>query len=187
MSFCGRRTYQFFPVLSDILKRRIGWVRAVDGVDFEVKEGESSASSVRAAAASRPGETILGIYPPNAGRLFRGEADTAWTSTSCLGPEADPVRLPGCGRLHRSMVERGPVSRRAVERPRAAVALRDRRKDYEILKAVGWRSITRFGFPTSSAGSATADRARPHLDLESAASFLTSPLPVSTCRCRRRS
>jgi peptide/nickel transport system ATP-binding protein len=31
---------KFFPVRSEFLKRHIGWIRAVDGVDFEVKKGE---------------------------------------------------------------------------------------------------------------------------------------------------
>jgi peptide/nickel transport system ATP-binding protein len=43
-----------FPIRKGLLQRQTGAVRAVDGIDFEVRKGRRSASSVSRAAASPP-------------------------------------------------------------------------------------------------------------------------------------
>jgi len=59
---------KYFSVRSEVLKRHIGWIKAVDGVSFKVKKeeifgivGESGCGK------STLGKTILGIYRPNEG------------------------------------------------------------------------------------------------------------------------
>jgi ABC-type microcin C transport system duplicated ATPase subunit YejF len=42
-----------FPIKAGILRRRVGWVRAVDGVSLTVHEARPSASSASPAAARR--------------------------------------------------------------------------------------------------------------------------------------
>jgi len=75
---------KYFPVRSEVLKRHIGWVKALDGVSFKVKKreifgivGESGCGK------STLGKTILGIYRSNGGLIkFKG------VTISTLPPEA---------------------------------------------------------------------------------------------------
>lgn len=67
---------KYFPIRSKVLKRRIGWMRAVDGISFDIKKreifgivGESGCGK------STLGKSILGIYRPNEGSVvFSGKA-----------------------------------------------------------------------------------------------------------------
>jgi oligopeptide/dipeptide ABC transporter ATP-binding protein len=62
---------KFFPVKSEFLKRQIGWIKAVDGVDFEVKKGEIfGLVGESGCGKSTLGKTILGIYKPNDGTVY---------------------------------------------------------------------------------------------------------------------
>ena len=68
-----------FPIMQGVFRRQVGTVKAVDGLDFEIPEGETLASSARAAAAkSTTGRVILRLHPATAGRIeFGGEDITA--------------------------------------------------------------------------------------------------------------
>lgn len=65
---------KFFSIRSKILKRRIGWVRAVDGVSFAIQKGEIfGIVGESGCGKSTLGKSILGIYKPNEGSVvFRG-------------------------------------------------------------------------------------------------------------------
>ena len=69
---------KYFPVRSAMLKRRIGWIKAVDGVSFTVKKGEIfGIVGESGCGKSTLGKTILGIYRPNEGSVvFKGDAIT---------------------------------------------------------------------------------------------------------------
>lgn len=65
---------KYFPVKSNMLKRQIGWIRAVDGVSFDVFKGDiMGLVGESGCGKSTLGKTILGMYQPNEGEvLFKG-------------------------------------------------------------------------------------------------------------------
>lgn len=65
---------KYFPVRSKLLKRRIGWIKAVDRVSFKIKKGEIfGIVGESGCGKSTLGKTILGIYQPNEGVVvFKG-------------------------------------------------------------------------------------------------------------------
>lgn len=48
-----RGLVRHFPITKGLLKRQVGAVQAVDGIDFDVRPGRRSASSASPAAVSR--------------------------------------------------------------------------------------------------------------------------------------
>jgi oligopeptide/dipeptide ABC transporter ATP-binding protein len=78
----AREIQKYFPVRSAVLKRRIGWVRAVDGVSFKLRKGESfGIVGESGCGKSTLGKTLLGIYRPSAGSvLWKGEVISTLTA-----------------------------------------------------------------------------------------------------------
>lgn len=75
---------KYFPVRSQVFKQHIGWVKALDGVSFDVKKGEIfGIVGESGCGKSTLGKTILGIYRANGGMIkFKG------VTISTLSPEA---------------------------------------------------------------------------------------------------
>lgn len=65
---------KYFPIRSRFLKRKIGWLRAVDGVNLTIRKGEIfGIVGESGCGKSTLGKTILGIYQPTAGEVsFNG-------------------------------------------------------------------------------------------------------------------
>ncbi len=67
-----------FPI-RDGLNRTVGWLRALDGVSFEVREGETLGLVGESGCGKTTlGKTLIRIYEPSGGRVFfKGEEITA--------------------------------------------------------------------------------------------------------------
>jgi oligopeptide transport system ATP-binding protein len=70
-----RQLKKHFPVTRGFLKRVVGWLKAVDGVNFSVAPGEIfGLVGESGCGKSTLGKTILGLYRPTAGEVrFEGK------------------------------------------------------------------------------------------------------------------
>ena len=65
-----RQLKKYFPVTRGFLKRVVGWMKAVDGVNFSVAPGEIFGL----VGESGCGKSTLGLYRPTAGEVrFEGK------------------------------------------------------------------------------------------------------------------
>jgi oligopeptide/dipeptide ABC transporter ATP-binding protein len=66
----------YFPIHGGILRRRIGWVYAVDGVTLTVREGETlGLVGESGCGKTTVGRTIARLYKPTDGRVIFGDKD----------------------------------------------------------------------------------------------------------------
>lgn len=70
---------KYFPIRAGVFKRIVGWVKAVDGVSFEINEGET----VGLVGESGCGKTTIGmvllrLYEPTSGRIIIADEDTTY-------------------------------------------------------------------------------------------------------------
>ena len=77
----------YFPIRSAFLRRRIGTVRAVDGVDLEVARGETLALVGESGCGkTSTGKAILRLIDPTAGSIRFGGEEIATHGTAALAP-----------------------------------------------------------------------------------------------------
>ncbi|HRQ71964.1 MAG TPA: ABC transporter ATP-binding protein [Phycisphaerales bacterium] len=115
-----------FPVRSGILQRITGWVKAVDGVSFDLARGETlGLVGESGCGKTTVGRTILKLIPHTSGTVeFEGRNVFAAHG----GPEGPAARhadhLPGPGRLAQPTHARRRDRRRAARGPRAGQVTR---------------------------------------------------------------
>ncbi len=73
-----------FPIYRGVIRRQVGAVHAVDGISFEIKQGETlGLVGESGCGKSTTGRTILQLYKPTAGHVYYRDTDL-----TTLKPEA---------------------------------------------------------------------------------------------------
>ena len=82
-----------FPIYGGILRRRVGTVYAVDGVDFDVQKGEIfSLVGESGCGKTTLGRTVLQLLKPTGGRVVFGGEDITGRDATAMRPFRKRIR-----------------------------------------------------------------------------------------------
>jgi peptide/nickel transport system ATP-binding protein len=88
----GLRTW--FPIRKGLFQRTVGHVRAVDGVDLEIRRGETLALVGESGCGKTTvGRSLLRLVEPTAGRIWFDGGDLARLSRAALRPYRRAVQI----------------------------------------------------------------------------------------------
>ena len=171
--------------------RRIGSIKAVDGVSFDLMPGEVfGLVGESGCGKSTLGKAIMGIHQPTAGEIwFEGQRiDRLAPAARRAVRRSLQYAYQDPGRVARSALEDRPLPARAAGDPQP---ISTRRRATRAFAASSKRSgcptrisiSTRTRFPAASSGGSALRASSPCTPRSSS---WTSRRRASTCRCRRR-
>lgn len=84
---------KYFPVLKGVLRRRVGWVRAVDGVSFSIGKGEVyGLVGESGCGKSTLGLAVVGLIPVDGGEVFFHNGSKVYRLSSLTESEKRKLR-----------------------------------------------------------------------------------------------
>lgn len=76
----------YFPIFKGLLNKPVGYVKAVDGVSFSIKQGETfGLVGESGCGKTTTGKCILRIHKPTGGKISFGDVDLATASKKQIG------------------------------------------------------------------------------------------------------
>lgn len=147
---------KYYPILGGVFRKPVGWVKAVDGVDFFVRKGETlGLVGESGCGKSTTGMCILHLTEPTAGRI-RLNVDDRWVEVNSktiasLRSEMQVIFQDPYSSLNPRMRIRDIIAE-----PLEAQGIKNRTERYdrveELLKAVGLGSHHMKRFPHEFSG-----------------------------------
>ena len=179
-----------FPIRAGIFQRTSGTVKAVDGVDFEVRRGETlGLVGESGCGKSTIGRAMIRLREPTSGTVQFDGIDLAGLSRRTTADDAPSHadHLPGPVRVARSADDGRRHHQRADRDASPGRRRREARRIADLLRLVGLDPRTSTAIRTSSrAASASASASPGRWPSSPSSSCATSRSPRSTCRSRRR-
>ena len=130
----------YFPIVAGLLRRKVGDIKAVDGLDFDIPAGETlGLVGESGCGKSTCGRAMLRLYEPTAGQVLIDGEDVTAAGTEALRrmrPKMQMVFQDPQASLNPRMTVSSIIGEPLVEHTDLG---RDARRDrtYELLDAVG--------------------------------------------------